>query len=142
MAITVQCDIVSAEEKLFSGLVERLIARGTVGELGIEAGHAALLTPLAPGTVRVVKQNGEEEIVYVSGGYLEVQPNSITLLADTAVRAHNLDEAAALEAKQQAEQAMANKNSEMDYSAALVQMAEAVAQLRAIKQIREKLGRR
>lgn len=142
MAITVQCDIVSAEEKLFSGLVERIVARGTMGELGIEAGHAALLTPLVPGAVRIIKQNGEEEIVYVSGGYLEVQPNSVTLLADTAVRAHNLDEAAALEAKHQAELAMENKNGEMDYSAALAQLAEAVAQLRTIQQIREKLGRR
>ena len=142
MAITVQCDIVSAEEKLFSGLVERIVARGTMGELGIEAGHAALLTPLVPGAVRIIKQNGEEEIVYVSGGYLEVQPNSVTLLADTAVRAHNLDEAAALEAKHQAELAMENKNGEMDYSAALAQLAEAVAQIRTIQQIREKLGRR
>src|SRR5690554_481799 len=109
MAITVQCDIVSAEEKLFSGLVERIVARGTMGELGIEAGHAALLTELVPGTVRIIKQNGEEEVVYVSGGYLEVQPNSVTLLADTAVRAKDLDEASAQEAKHQAELAMANK---------------------------------
>jgi F-type H+-transporting ATPase subunit epsilon len=88
-----------------------------------------------------VKQNGEEEIVYVSGGYLEVQPNSITILADTALRAGSLDEAAALEAKRQAELAMENKNSEMDYSTALAQLAEAVAQLRTIQQIREKLGK-
>ena len=142
MAITVHCDIVSAEEKLFSGLVERIVARGTQGELGIYAGHAPLLTQLVPGTVRILKQNGEEEIVYVSGGYLEVQPNSVTLLADTAVRAHDLDEAAAQEAKHQAELAMENKNAEIDYSTALAQLAEAVAQLRTIQQIREKLGKR
>ena len=109
---------------------------------GIEPGHAALLTPLIPGTVRVVKQGGAEEIVYVSGGYLEVQPNSVTILADTAVRADNLDEAAALEAKRQAELAMESKSGEMDYSMALAQLAEAVAQLRTIQQIREKLGKR
>lgn len=142
MAITVQCDIVSAEEKLFSGLVERIVARGTMGELGIEAGHAALLTELVPGTVRIIKQNGEEEIVYVSGGYLEVQPNSVTLLADTAVRAKDLDEASAQEAKHQAELAMANKNADIDYSTALAQLAEAVAQLRTIQQVRAKLGKR
>lgn len=142
MPITVRCDIVSSEESLFSGLVERVVARGAVGELGIEAGHAPLLTPLVPGTVRVVKQNGEEEIVYVSGGYLEVQPNTVTILADTALRADTLDEASALEAKRQAELAMENKNAEMDYSTALAQLAEAVAQLRTIQQIREKLGRR
>lgn len=141
MAMTVHCDIVSAEEYLFSGLVQRVVARGAMGELGIEPSHAALLTPLVPGTVRIVKQNGEEEIVYVSGGYLEVQPNSITILADTALRAGSLDEAAALEAKRQAELAMENKNSEMDYSTALAQLAEAVAQLRTIQQIREKLGK-
>jgi len=142
MAITVHCDIVSAEEKLFSGLVERIVARGTQGELGIYAGHAPLLTQLVPGTVRILKQNGEEEIVYVSGGYLEVQPNSVTLLADTAVRAHDLDEAAAQEAKHQAELAMEKQNAEIDYSTALAQLAEAVAQLRTIQQIREKLGKR
>lgn len=142
MAITVHCDIVSAEEKLFSGLVERIVARGTQGELGIYAGHAPLLTQLVPGTVRILKQNGEEEVVYVSGGYLEVQPNSVTLLADTAVRAHDLDEAAAQEAKHQAELAMEKQNAEIDYSTALAQLAEAVAQLRTIQQIREKLGKR
>lgn len=141
MPITVHCDIVSAEEQLFSGLVERVVARGAVGELGIEAGHAPLLTPLVPGIVRVVKQNGEEEIVYVSGGYLEVQPNTVTVLADTALRADSIDEAAALEAKRQAEMAMENKNSELDYSAALVQLAEAVAKLRTLQEVKKKLGK-
>ncbi|HCG78293.1 F0F1 ATP synthase subunit epsilon [Thalassolituus sp.] len=141
MAMTVHCDIVSAEEKLFSGLVERVIAAGALGDLGIEPGHAALLTPLKPGPVRIVKQGGQEEIVYVSGGYLEVQPNSVSILADTAVRANDIDEAAALEAKKHAEQAMENQGADFDYSRAMSQLAEAAAQLRTIQQIREKLGK-
>ncbi len=141
MAMTVHCDIVSAEEKLFSGLVERVIAAGALGDLGIEPGHAALLTPLKPGPVRIVKQGGQEEIVYVSGGYLEVQPNSVSILADTAVRANDIDEAAALEAKKHAEQAMENHGADFDYSRAMSQLAEAAAQLRTIQQIREKLGK-
>jgi F-type H+-transporting ATPase subunit epsilon len=142
MAITVHCDIVSAEESLFSGRVERVVASGIVGDLGIEPGHAALITPLQPGPVRIVKQNGEEEIVYVSGGFLEVQPNSVTVLADTAVRADDLDEAAALEAKKHAEQAMKDQGSNFDYSRAMSQLAIAAGQLRSIQQIREKLGKR
>lgn len=142
MAITVHCDIVSAEENLFSGLVERVIASGELGDLGIEPGHAALLSPLKPGPIRVIKQGGQEEIVYVSGGYLEVQPNNVSVLADTAVRAGDLDEAAALEAKKHAEQAMENQGGEFDYSRALTQLAEAAAQLRTIQQLREKLGQR
>jgi len=140
MAITVHCDIVSAEENLFSGLVERVVAHGELGDLGIEPGHTALLTPLKPGPVRFLKQDGSEEVVYVSGGYLEVQPNCVTVLADTAVRANDIDEAAALEAKKHALQAMENQGGEFDYSRALVQLAEATAQLRTIQQLREKLG--
>lgn len=141
MAITVHCDIVSAEENLFSGLVERVVAAGALGDLGIEPGHAALISPLKPGPIRVVKQGGSEEIIYVSGGYIEVQPNVVTVLADTAVRANDLDEAAALEAKKHAEQAIENQGSDFDYSRALTQLAEAAAQLRTIQQIREKLGK-
>ena len=141
MAITVHCDIVSAEENLFSGLVERVVAAGALGDLGIEPGHAALISPLKPGPVRIVKQGGSEEIIYVSGGYIEVQPNVVTVLADTAVRANDLDEAAALEAKKHAEQAIENQGSDFDYSRALTQLAEAAAQLRTIQQIREKLGK-
>ncbi|WP_028292073.1 F0F1 ATP synthase subunit epsilon [Oceanobacter kriegii] len=141
MAMTVHCDIVSAEESLFGGLVERVIASGQMGELGIEPGHAALLTPLKPGPVRVVKQGGAEEVIYVSGGFLEVQPNVVTILADTAIRADDVDEAAALEAKKHAEQALENQSSDLDYSRALTQLAEAAAQLRTIQQLREKLGK-
>jgi F-type H+-transporting ATPase subunit epsilon len=137
MAITVHCDIVSAEEAIFSGLVELVVAAGELGDLGIAPGHAALLTGLKPGPVRVIKQEGEEELFYVSGGFLEVQPNVITILADTALRAGDVDEAAALEAKKHAEQAIENQGSDFDYSRAAAQLAEAAAQLRTIQAIRK-----
>jgi F-type H+-transporting ATPase subunit epsilon len=140
MAMTVQCNIVSAEREIFSGLVEMLIATGTLGDLGIAYGHAPLLTGLQPGTVRVIKQGGEEEVYYVSGGFLEVQPYSITVLADTALRADDVDEAAALQAQQSARQDLANKSTEFDYSRAAVQLAEAAAQLRTLQAIRKKAG--
>jgi len=140
MAMTVHCDIVSAEQSLFSGLVELVVATGSQGELGITFGHAPLLTDLKPGPVRVVKQEGEEEIYYLSGGFLEVQPNSISILADTALRADDLDEAAALEAKQQAEHDISNQSGEFDYSRAASQLAAAAAQLRTIEQLRKKMG--
>ncbi|MCP5325891.1 MAG: F0F1 ATP synthase subunit epsilon [Oceanospirillaceae bacterium] len=142
MAMTVHCDIVSAEEAIFSGLVELVVAAGTSGDIGVMPGHAALLTKLSPGPVRIKKQNGEEEIFYVSGGFLEVQPNSVTVMADTAARADDINEAAALEAKKHAEQALENQSGDFDYSRAAVQLAEAAAQLRTIQQIREKLGHR
>ena len=142
MAMTVHCDIVSAEEAIFSGLVEIVVASGASGELGILPGHAALMTKLEPGPVRVKKQNGEEEIFYVSGGFLEVQPNSVTVLADTALRADNIDEAAALEAKKHAEQALENQSGDFDYSRAAAQLAEAAAQIRTMQQIRQKMGQR
>lgn len=138
MAMTVHCDIVSAERQLFSGLVEIVVASGVEGDLGIMPGHAPLLTRLKPGPVRVKKQNGEEEVFYVSGGFLEVQPKLVTVLADTAERAENMDEAAAEQAKQRAKEALEGKNSEMDYSRAAATLAEAVAQLRAIQQLKKK----
>ena len=138
MAMTVHCDIVSAERQLFSGLVEIVVASGVEGDLGIMPGHAPLLTRLKPGPVRVKKQNGEEEVFYVSGGFLEVQPKLVTVLADTAERADNMDEAAAEQAKQRAKEALEGKNSEMDYSRAAAALAEAVAQLRAIQQLKKK----
>ena len=141
MAMTVHCDIVSAEEALYSGLVELVVATGSIGELGINFGHAPLLTDLKPGPVRIVKQGGDEELYYLSGGYLEVQPNCITVMADVANRADSLDEAKVLEAKEKAEQALANQSGEFDYSRAAAQLAEAVAQLRTIEQLRKKLGK-
>jgi len=141
MAMTFHCNIVSTEESLFSGLVEILVATGSQGELGVNYGHAPLLTDLNPGPVRIIKQNGEEEIYYLSGGYLEVQPHVTTILADTAQRAGDIDEAAALEAKKQAEQVMLNQSGEFDYSRAASQLAEAAAQLRTIEELRRKAKR-
>jgi F-type H+-transporting ATPase subunit epsilon len=139
MAMTVHCDIVSAEKEIFSGLVEMVIATGITGEVGINYGHAPLLTELKPGPIRVIKQGGTEEIFYLSGGYLEVQPYQIKVLADTALRAGDLDEAAVLEAKKKAEHAVMNKTADMDYSRALT---EAAAQLRTIQEIRRKVGKK
>jgi len=131
------CDIVSAEEKIFSGLVEILVATGTLGDLGIAPGHAPLLTALIPGPVRVVLQNGSEQIYYVSGGFLEVQSGVVTVLADTALRADDVNEAAALKAIEDANEAITNKSNEFEYSRAAVQLAEATAQLRALRQLRK-----
>lgn len=139
MAMTVHCDIVSAEQAIYSGLVELLVATGSEGELGISYGHAPLLTSLKPGPIRLKTQSGEEQIYYISGGYLEVQPHTVTVLADTALREGDMDEAAAEQAKREAEHALANQSGELDYSKAAAQLAEAVAQLRTLKQIRKKL---
>jgi len=138
MGISVHCDIVSAEESIFSGLVELVVATGTLGDLGIAPGHAPLMTSLAAGPVRVVKQGGEEEIFFVTGGYLEVQPNIVTVLSDSAQRAGDLDEAAAVEAKKEAERLLANQSGDFDYSKAASQLAEASARLRTVQQLRRK----
>ncbi len=141
MAMTIHCDIVSAEKAIFSGLVELVVAHGSLGDLGIAHGHAPLLTELKPGPVRVITQSGEEQIFYVSGGFLEVQASTVTVLADTAVRAHDIDEAAAVEAQKAAEAALANQHGEFDYGRAAAQLAEAAAQLRTIQGLRKKMGR-
>lgn len=138
MAISVHLDIVSAEAEIFSGLAEMVFATGTIGELGIAPGHAPLLTGLKPGQIRVIRQGGAEEVFYISGGMLEVQPNVVTVLADTAVRATDLDEAAAIAAKEKAEKALAMRGAEFDYSRALTELAEAAAQIQAIRQLRKK----
>ncbi len=139
--MTVHCDIVSAEEKIFSGLVEMVIAAGSLGDLGIAPGHAPLLTELKPGPVRLIMESGEEEIFYASGGFLEVQPHLVTILADTALRAHDMSEAAALEAKKQAEQMMSDQSSDINHALASAQLAEAAAQLRTLSRIRKKMGK-
>jgi len=131
------CDIVSAEKQIFSGLVEMVVATGTLGDLGVAPGHAPLLTELIPGPVRCVLRDGGEEIYYVSGGYLEVQAGTVTVLADTAIRAGDVDEAAAQQAIEDVQKAIANKDSEFEYSRAATQLAEAVAQLRALKQLKK-----
>lgn len=137
MAITTHLDIVSAEKEIYSGLAEFVVATGILGEIGISPGHAPLLTVLKPGEIRVTLQGGHEEIYYITGGMLEVQPNTVTVLADTVERADNLDEAAALAAKESAEKALADKNSKVDYTVALAELAQAVAQIRAIQKTRK-----
>lgn len=141
MASTVDCDIVSAEQEIFKGQVEMLIATGSMGDLGITPGHTPLLTELRPGPIRLITHSGEEEVFYVSGGFLEVQPNQIKILADTALRADDMNEAAAEEAKRQAEKALENQSGEFDYSRAATQLAEAAAQLRTLQAVRKKLGK-
>ena len=141
MALTIHCDIVSAEAQIFSGLVELLVANGSDGELGITYGHTPLLTGLIPGTVRVVRQGGEEEVYYVSGGYLEVQGDVVTVLANTAVRGDDLDEVAAEETRKAAEEALANQSSELDYGRASAQLAEAAAQLATLRKLKNRAGR-
>ena len=141
MPMTVHCDIVSAEEEIYSGLVESVVVTGAEGELGVGYGHAPLLTSLKPGPIRIKTQKGEENIYYLSGGYLEVQPNVITVLADTALRADDMDEAAALDAKREAQALLSNQSGEIDYSQAAAQLAEAMAQLQTLRAIRKKLHR-
>jgi F-type H+-transporting ATPase subunit epsilon len=136
MAITVHCDIVSAEQEIFSGAVQTLVASGSYGDLGIMPGHAQLLTTLQPGPVRVVKENGEQEFIFVSGGFLEVQPHKITILANTATRARFLDEEAALKAKEHALELLADQKPDIDYSRATAELVEAMARLRTIQQYR------
>ncbi|WP_111415145.1 F0F1 ATP synthase subunit epsilon [Billgrantia lactosivorans] len=141
MAKSFTCNIVSAEASIFSGEVEQIVASGIMGDLGILPGHAPLLTELQPGPVRVIHDGGQEENYYVSGGFLEVQPDVVTVLADSAARASDLDEAAAEEARQHALRAFNEKSAEMDYTRAAAELAEAVAQLRTIQQLRKKGGR-
>jgi F-type H+-transporting ATPase subunit epsilon len=140
MAMTVHCDIVSAEEELFSGLAEMVIVHGAQGDLGVLMGHAPLLSSLKPGPVRVIKQGGAEEIFYVSGGFVEIQPNMVKVLADTAIRAKDLDEAAAKEAIKAAEKAIQDNGANFNYSAASARLAAAAAQLRTISELRKKYG--
>ena len=136
MAMTVHLDVVSAEKAIFSGRVEAIQVTGSEGELGIHPGHAPLISAIKPGMVRLVKQHGEE-VIYVAGGVLEVQPNNITVLADTAVRAEDLDEQAAQEAKRRAEEHIANPGADFNYAEAAHELAEAIAQLRLIQKLRK-----
>lgn len=139
--MTTHVDIVSAEAEIFSGLAEMIFAPGADGELGILPRHAPLLTTLRPGEVRVRIPGGTEESFYVSGGILEIQPHVVTILSDTAMRAKDVDEAAALEAKQRAEKAMEDRSSDIDYAKAAGELAAAIAQLQAIQRLRKRSGR-
>jgi len=139
MAMTIHVDIVSAEREIFSGAVEAVFASAIMGELGIYPRHTPLLTRLKAGDVRVLV-NGKEEQFYVSGGMLEVQPHVVTVLADTAMRASDVDEAAALEAKEDAQRALDDSDAKMDIAEAQAKMAEAMAQLRSIERMRKTAG--
>ena len=140
MAMTIHVDIVSAEREIFSGTATMVFAPAEMGEVGIAPRHAPLLTRLVPGEVRVRDQQGNEQSFFVSGGMLEVQPHVVTVLSDTAVRAADLDEAKALEAKRRAEEALADRQGDIDYARAQAELAEAVAQLRTIEKLRKRMG--
>ncbi len=142
MVMSVHVDVVSAEESIFSGLAEMVVVPGDQGELGIYPRHAPLLTRIRPGAVRIklADKQGEEALIYVSGGILEVQPNVVTVLADTAIRGADLDEARAQEAKRAAEEAMRNRTSVLDYAKAQAELAEAVAQIQAIQKLRKQVA--
>ncbi|GJM07911.1 MAG: ATP synthase epsilon chain [Lysobacteraceae bacterium] len=141
MAMTLHCDIVSAEQQIFSGTVTGVFATGEMGELGIMPRHAQLITRLKPGHVRVTLQHDEDEFYYVSGGILEVQPHVVTVLADTAIRGEDLDEEAARQAKEEAERELSDRAGEMDIAQAQARLAEANAQLQALSRLKKNLKR-
>ena len=141
MANTIHVDVVSAEESIFSGEAEFVALPGEMGELGIMPGHTPLITRIKPGAVRIQISNQEEEFVFVAGGILEVQPKVVTVLADTAIRGHDLDEAKALEAKRLAEEALNNRESQIDYAKAQAEIVAAIAQLAAIQRLRQRANR-
>ena len=138
MAVTVHVDIVSAEEEIFSGLAEMVFAPAELGEVGISPRHAPLITTLLPGEVRVKIADAETQAFYVSGGMLEVQPHLVTVLADTAIRAKDIDEAAALEAKSKAEEMLSDKSGKIDYAKAQAELSQAMMQLRTLDRLRKK----
>ena len=137
MAATVHCSIVSAEEEIFSGQVEMVVATGTIGELGIFPGHTPLLTGVKRGPIRLKLEGAEEEIFYASGGYIEIQPTSITILADTALRADDIDEAAALAAQKKAERELADNKADIDFGRVQADIQETAAMLRTIRKYRQ-----
>lgn len=140
IADSMQLDIVSAESRLFEGKVSFLSVTGALGELGIAPGHMPLMTALKPGQITFKDVDGKPACFYISGGFLEVQPTVVTVLADTAIRAENLDEAASLAAKERAEKVLSDQKSGMEYTRALAELAQARAQLRALKNLRDYAG--
>ena len=138
MAATMHCDIVSAEKEIFSGRVTMLVATGTLGELGILPGHAPLLTGIRPGPVRLTLDDGEEEVFFASGGYLEVQPAVVTVLADTALRADDIDEAATVAAREQAKRALSDQAADFNFSLATAQLADAAARQRTVEELKKR----
>ncbi|MGZ4970519.1 MAG: F0F1 ATP synthase subunit epsilon [Methylobacter sp.] len=140
MTMTVHVDIVSAEKEIFSGLAEMVFAPAELGEVGISPRHAPLISRLKPGEVRVKVSDKEIYPFYVSGGMLEIQPHLVTILADTAIRAKDIDEAAAIEAKARAEEALADKSGKIDYAVAQAQLQDAIMQLRTLDRLRKRGG--
>lgn len=138
MAVTMHCDIVSAEAEIFSGRITMLIATGTLGELGVLPGHAPLLTGIRPGPVRLQLEDGEEHVFFASGGFLEVQPGVVTVLADTALKADDIDEAAASEAREQAERSISDQAADFDFSLATAQLAEAAGRQKTLEELRKR----
>jgi F-type H+-transporting ATPase subunit epsilon len=139
MTTTIRCDIVSAEEEIFSGDVTMVVATGEMGELGIAPRHAPLITRLKPGKLVLTQPDGEKVDIVVSGGILEVQPQVVTILADTAIRAENIDELAVKKAKEEAERVLANRGEAMEIAEAQAKLAEAMAQLQALERLRKNL---
>lgn len=135
---TLQCNVVSAKETIYSGEISMLIATGVEGEVGILPGHIPFITLLKPGTMQIKTSNGNDEMVYISGGVLEVQPHLVTVLADTAVRANDLDEAKILEARRHAEQTLQNQKADIDTSAASAALAESLAQLQTLQKFKNR----
>ncbi len=138
MSMTMHVNIVSAENEIYSGTVTQVFAPAEMGEVGVMPRHAPMLSTLKPGVVRVISQEGEEQTFYVSGGILEIQPHVVTILSDTALRATDIDESAAMEAKARAESAMKDKASDMDYAKAKTELIEAVAQIEALRKVRKR----
>ena len=141
MAASAHCSIVSAEQEIFSGLVEMVVATGTMGELGILPGHAPLLSGIKPGPIKLVLEGGVDEIFFASGGFIEVQPTSITVLADTAIRADNIDEAAAAEAERKAQAELLDQRAEVDFARVTADLQEQAAMLRTVRKMRDQKNR-
>ncbi len=137
MGSTIQCDIVSAQQMIFTGDVSMLVASGSMGELGVTPRHAPLMTTLKPGLIRLVMPNEEEQTFFVGGGIIEVMPHLVTILADTALRADDIDEAAAIRARDEARRALENRRGEMEIAEALARLAEAMNKLEALEQLRK-----
>ena len=141
MTMTIHVDIVSAEKEIFSGLAEMVFAPAIMGEVGIAPHHTPLLTPLSPGEVRLKLPGGKEEAFYISGGMLEVQPHVVTILSDTAMRAEDLDEAAVLKAKEEADRQLHDRTADFEYAKVLAEQTELAAQLQSIQRLRKRAGR-
>ncbi len=141
MTSSIHCSIVSAEQEIFAGTVQRVVATGTLGEIGVYPGHTPLLTGIQPGPVKLVLEDGSEEMFFASGGFLEIQPTSITLLTDTAVRADDIDEAAAQEAERKAQQELSDQRADVDFARVAADMKEQAALLRTVRKFRDQKNR-